>query len=645
MKSFIAFIAALLLATTLTTSAKIIRNPYFEARKSSIITIEEIDRSEDATRVKFHAVFRPKWWIEFGQTESLFDPATGQTYAPIAGEGISIGEKCWMPESGDTTFTIIYPPLPKKVKSVDFAPESGWTTFGIDLTGKKKTASIVGGDPIVTPRKPLPSFFTPGKVRIHGSIKGHDPRLDISDLKAYIADIPVGESTVQLIEIDDDGNFDTEFYITTPQSAFMSINNGCFVGLYLEPDNDLQLVIDWEDILDIDRMRGLKDKMDNIKFGGSLGEINRDIYFAPKLNLSVPTYRMADDTAPLDAKEIIGQAVAAWTRDMEIYADKNHLSPDSRRILDNNILAKEAGEMLDYEMYRRDKRWEFPDSDEFKQPFPSEFYTDFLPRFLNADTSAFAAADMRVVLNRLGFCGIDATLGIKDKYSAEYEAGLSRALCDFAGVASVPLMWQMAVAAREGGGISRYARWNKDFSRQSLNQTFASTISDPYLRGRLDSLYFNVVNFQPYELPDSEAGRLMRRLVAPYAGKWLLVDFWATSCGPCRANIENMKPFRDANRNNEHFDFLFITGEDESPIEDYNLFVSKNLADDHVLRLPQNDHNHLRALFGIDGIPRYVLIDPLGRVYDPQIESYNFTQHLRQENIPFVSPENTPAHF
>lgn len=644
MKSILSIIITFLLASSVTSSAKIIRNPYFEARKSSVVTIEEIDRSKDATRVKFHAVFRPKWWISFDESESLFDPATGQSYAPLSGEGITLGEKCWMPESGDTTFTVIYPPLPKNVKTIDFAPASGWATFGIDLTGKKKIASHVD-DLTLSPRKPLPSFFTPGNVRIHGHIKGYDDRLDLYDIKAYIADLPVGERQTRLIELDDEGNFDTELYITSPQVSYISIFNGCYMNLYLEPDNDIQIIIDWEDILAIDRMRGLKYRMDNIKFGGSLGEINHDIYFAPKPDLQVPTYNMADNTTPLDAKEIISSAASGWIRDTEAYADENNLSPDSRRLLDNLLLAKETMDMLDYEMYRRDKRWEFPDSDEFNQPFPREFYAGFLPRFLNADTSVLAATDMVFVLNRIGFCNIGPTLGVDDnRYSKEYEPNLSRALCEFAGVDSVPFMWQMAVAAREGNGITGSARWDKEHFRQFLDQTFAATISDPYLRGRLDSLYFNVVNFQPYDLPDTEGGRLMRQLVAPYAGKWLLVDFWATSCGPCRANIEHMKPFRDANRNNEYFDFLFITGEDESPADVYTSFVNENLTGDHVLRLPQSDHNRLRALFGIDGIPRYVLIDPLGRVFDPDISNSNFTQHLRQEKIYYIIPEKWSLH-
>ncbi len=590
----------------------------------------------------FHAVFRPNWWIQIDDTECIVDPATGEEFCPIGGEGITIGEKCWMPASGDTVFTVIYPPLPAGTKVIDFSPDGSWATWGVRLDGKpvdksRQEKSIV---PAGGSRVKQPSFFTKGNVRLHGAIAGYDPRLGLDRLALSINDFAVGNSNMKSIAVQPDGTFDEAFELTSPQTVFLNLN-GTLMQVYLEPGNDLQILTDWERILEVDRMRGLKPRIDGIEFGGTLADINRALYGSPRPEMINPQ-AMAKDTEPMEAKEKIDTLTAATLAAIDGYVKNNKLSPELRDYLERSANAVRYRNLLDYAMFRNDLRLWGPDKEKYKEPIPKQFYDAFLPELLTADTLLLETELMSSVLNRLGFGTMEDWLEIdSERLQAPYfyETELADELKKRLGTADAPLMWQMAMAARVGKSIELSARWHKDSYRARLDSLLAGTVSDPYIVGRLNELFDTTVNLNPYPLPDTEAGRLMSELIAPYKGKWLIVDFWATTCGPCRANIKSSKAFRDANRDSEQFAYLFVTGDMESPKADYDAFVAECLTDDNCALLKGTEIIGVRDLFGITAIPHYVLFDPEGRVVDPSFSIYATIPFLEQTGINYIAPQ------
>lgn len=627
-------VAFVLTLSGMSVHAKIIKNPSFDARTSSILTVEEIDLGKKETRMKFRAVFRPNWWFSVDSTEYILDPATGEKFYPTAIEGIKFGERVTMPQSADTVFTIVYPPLPKKTKTLDLFPESSRKTFGLSLSGKKSSRKESPADtPVASRRIPTPSFFTEGNMHLYGKINGYDPRHGFSALKLYIADLPTGISMSKMIPLDSCGRFDYQIFTHHPQTVSISIDSKANLPLYIEAGNDLQVIIDMEDILDIDRMRGLKFFLENVEYGGSLAEINRAILKAPEKN-GPSAHALADDTAPLEAKEIISRSIADYRERMEKYIGENDFTPHTRDYLLSYIPAKDAEEMFEYDLYRKLNSDLYPDSAFFSTPTPPEYFAEIAPAILKADTTILAASDSHFLLNRLAYSTLPQAIGVKGRYVTD-RPETAKAISEYCNTREVPFMWQIAVSAAKGSGIDGNARWLKDFYRQELDKLYANVISSPYLRMRLDDHLDQQANAKPYELPDTPAGELMRKLIEPYSGKWILVDFWATTCGPCRGNIEQMKEFRDANRDSDRFTFLFITSEDQSPLKAYNSYVEENLADDHSVYLSPPEMLLLQDLFGINGIPHYVLITPEGLVYDKKFGQSHFFTVLRNEGIPF----------
>jgi cytochrome c biogenesis protein CcmG, thiol:disulfide interchange protein DsbE len=96
--------------------------------------------------------------------------------------------------------------------------------------------------------------------------------------------------------------------------------------------------------------------------------------------------------------------------------------------------------------------------------------------------------------------------------------------------------------------------------------------------------------------------------IADYRGQWVLVNFWASWCGPCEGESPALQRFQQRHRG-EHFTVLGIDTRDLSG--DGRAFVER-----YGLSYPQlHDGDGDRAHdFGTTGVPESFLVDPSGRL-------------------------------
>ena len=96
-------------------------------------------------------------------------------------------------------------------------------------------------------------------------------------------------------------------------------------------------------------------------------------------------------------------------------------------------------------------------------------------------------------------------------------------------------------------------------------------------------------------------------------GKYVYIDVWATWCGPCRAEIPHLKKVEEK-YHGKNIEFVSISVDVDKDHEKWQKFVTDKQLGGIQLFADKNWTSDFIKAFGINSIPRFLLIDPNGKV-------------------------------
>lgn len=119
------------------TEGRILVNyPDYKANKTgSTLEIKQVECTPKATILRFKAYYIPNYWIRISALSSLFTP-DGKQYKALKSEGITFDKEFFMPESGETEFSLTFEPLPMNAASFTFKEgkgEADWQIVDVKL--------------------------------------------------------------------------------------------------------------------------------------------------------------------------------------------------------------------------------------------------------------------------------------------------------------------------------------------------------------------------------------------------------------------------------------------------------------------------------------------------------------------------------
>lgn len=727
MKKLLIFFLFSIGMNMMVTAQRTIKNPEFEFTNGGIMSISKIEFGKDATRLHILCQFVPHWWISFEKGTYVKDCDTEQKYFPIAVEGSEFDKEIYMPESGDSTLVLLYPPFDKKMKKFDWISGNAreGSIFGVSLKKASKRSSSKSDDKSLEDIWPeagkkfidnsqsdfSQNFFRTDTARIRGFMKGYDPRAGFSTAIIYSENILTREDYPTVVQFYPDGRFEADLLLNHPWQGSIFLKRGQ-IPFYIEPGETLFIELDWKDLLQADRFRDKKGDFPHTRFVGASATINREFKMVQLKNFNYQELRKKIEiTTPEVFKKECIQNYKESKNSLLHQLTTSSFSPKAQELLNNRISIQLATTLLDFLSKRKYYSTQDSTNQIMRTPVPANFY-DFLQLIDFRNNSLLATWGYSTFINRFEFMNpfriyvannypmpeksfwayvqekeltptelsLIKFLESLTKKSKEEKEKLANKLAEiekevkefterhpelikeYNEIYIAPLGQQY----KKNINATSLEEWRKKDSvmqnqlHLSPNTTFDitkvrelefllpqmernvaldyitklnQTIANPFLQKesfRIFEKKFPSMEQIAYKLPEGKATELFRRMVDPQKGKYVLVDFWATTCGPCCGGIKQMRPIREKYKDSSDFTFVYITDDRSSPEKDYNDFIAENAMGENLFRITEDEYNYLRQLFKFNGIPRYVLLNREGDVVDDNFPAHNLEYELNR---------------
>ena len=156
---------------------------------------------------------------------------------------------------------------------------------------------------------------------------------------------------------------------------------------------------------------------------------------------------------------------------------------------------------------------------------------------------------------------------------------------------------------QKNNDLKKYKEYYKDLAIMYLNEVMeAPALEAPLKDGNIVS-----INYETNILQFSDLNKNIFS-IQDFKGKTLFINYWATWCNPCLAEMPSMVELYNQYKDDKNIVFLYLSKEDRSTIIDY---IPK---DEALAQLPLYKIITDDELFSTRGIPTTFIVDGSGEI-------------------------------
>ena len=596
----------------------VIERPVFDVSNTTMIEIDKIEMTDSATILHFDA-FLTGGGIALNNFTFIRESGSDEKLMVTGSEGLNLNEPMTVQEPKTISFKMIFPPLRPGVTKIDFMEECSepgcWKIMGIHLLPNAKIKfDPIPEDIVNITNKPLPApEYSTQPTRISGRILGYVTGIAPSQITVYTTNIISGEKNETEIQVSDDGSFSGEVI-----PGIAGICNSSLGNLFLVPGTEIKIYTDLKKrSLSESRYRTDKDpkNLTDTYISGYFTKAELDSISQATRGM-IDYTKLAQETVNMKPEEFKRYILSLMNTQIDHLKQKNYPA-NTQLMAENSIKLSAFSLLMQYEgfiNYAYMQVNNIKPAERSKVTFKPEKPDDNYYTFLKGQVS-----DDMVYLP--GFSSLfDNLIRLyslpdgNDRPAKERFAYFKEKVAPVLGT-DKGFLFDLAQIKYYGAQLNDM-KFYTDAEKQEIRDVFKD--NPAYAEAliaesdKLEALLAaNKENKESIlnELPQVSQEKMFDAILAKYKGKVVLVDFWATWCGPCMAAMKSILPMKEEMKGKDVV-FLYLTGE-TSPLGAFTR-TYPTISGEHY-RVSEKQWNYWYKTFGIQGIPTYMIYDRKGK--------------------------------